>query len=137
MIKPILQDVCYHEGRGPELQAVRYAFEGKRIQAVEYFNPDDEYVPTNIKHLHFVNTQVFMWTPEEVYNPLGIRDNWTKFQSVAVISLGKSPWLLSFSQQHLTRCGHFQIMFYDEYLDIICEDVVFGQGAYQSRGDFC
>ena len=50
----------------------------------------------------------------------------------AIISLGKSPWLLSFRQQHLAQCSHFQIMFYDEYLDIICETIVYGQGANAS-----
>ena len=136
MIKPILQDVCYHDGRGPTLEAVRYAFDGKRIQAVEYLNPDDA-ADSGIKHLQFIKPQVFMWTPEEVYSHESTWSNWAEFRPAAAISLGKSPWLLSFSQQHLTRCSHFQVMFYDEYLDIICEDVVFGQGAYLSADDFC
>jgi hypothetical protein len=31
---------------------------------------------------------------------------------------GKSEWLLSFNQQHLDRCSHYRIMFYDEFLDV-------------------
>ena len=137
MIEPILQDVCYHDGRGPELQAVHYAVHGRKIRAIEYFNPDDVYSPENIKHLRFIKPQVFMFTPEEVYRPQSEENYGAKFPPAAIISLGKSPWLLSFSQQHLTKCNHFQIMFYDEYLDIICEDIVFGQGTYQSPADFC
>lgn len=137
MIKPILQDACYHEGRGPELQAVRYACDGKRIRAVEYFNPDDRYTPDNIKHLHFVNPQVYMWTPDEVYSNLNNKDHWAEFRPAAIISLETSPWLLSFSPQHLAQCSHFQIMFYDEYLDIICESIVFGKGFYQPANEFC
>jgi hypothetical protein len=136
MIKPILQDVCYHEGRGPELQAVRYAFEGRIIRAVEFLNPDDA-ADNGIKHLEFIKPQVLMWTPEEVYNNLKNKGHWTEFRPAAVISLGKSPWLLSFSPQHLTRCSHFQIMFYDEYLDIICESIVFSAGLYHPADDIC
>ena len=132
MIEPILQQVCYHDGRGPELQAVRYANQGRSIQAVEYFNPDDVSTPQNIKHLHFIKPQVFMFTPEEVYNCQPGESYWAQFRPAAIISLGKSAWLDSFDQQHLTQCYHFQIMFYDQYLDIICEEIVSGQGVYQS-----
>jgi len=128
MIEPILQQVCYHEGRGPELQAVRYATQGKSIRAVEYFNPDN----IELKHLHFVKPQVYMFTPEEVYNSESGVDYWAKFRPAAIISLGKSAWLESFAQQHLARCSQFQIMFYDQYLDIICEEIIFGHGAFQS-----
>lgn len=128
MIKPLLQDVCYHEGRGPTLTAVRYANAGRSIRAVEYDNPDADRDET--KHLVFIKPQVHMWTPEEVYQNHVLEDYWAEFRPAAIVSLGRSPWLCSFSSQHLTRCSHYQIMFYDEYLDIICEDIVYRQGAY-------
>jgi hypothetical protein len=65
-----------------------------------------------------------MFTPEEVHNYARDGINWgAAIDHAAAINLGRSEWRLSFSQQHLDRCSHYRIMFYDEFLDVICEDV--------------
>jgi hypothetical protein len=41
----------------------------------------------------------------------------------AAVCLGRSPWLRSFNPHHLVICQHYRNMFYDEFLDMICERV--------------
>ena len=67
MIQPIGVEHFYHDGRGPELQRVRWASPGNHVlRAIEYFCPDDVYEEAHLRHVHFVRPQVFMFTPEEV-----------------------------------------------------------------------
>jgi len=73
-----------------------------------------------------------MFTPEEVENYAGSNVDWSKTGRSAIVSLGRSPWLLSFSPRHLEKCAHFKVMFYDEFLDVICWDVKVGSGLYQA-----
>jgi hypothetical protein len=121
-IKPILRESFYHDGRGPELKRVHYIGEGVILKAIDYFNPDDEYTPQNLKHLLFLRPQVFMFTPEEVYD-YGSEVKWGEYGNAAIVCLGKSKWLQSFSPLHLENCLHYQVMFYDEFLDVICEGI--------------
>lgn len=125
MIQAILTQEFYSDGRGPELQAVRYANEGRRLQAVEYFNPDEG----PLKHLRFEGVQVWMFTPDEVYD-YEMHLTSVVPDTAAAFCLGKSDWLQWFAPQHLTNCQHFQLVFYDEVLDVICERIVFGQGTF-------
>jgi hypothetical protein len=71
-IEPVLREWFHHDGRGPGLQKVHYSGRGATIEAIDYFNPNDEYTPENLKHLAFIRPQVFMFTPEEVYNPFSV-----------------------------------------------------------------
>lgn len=41
-----------------------------------------------------------------------------------------SEWLKSFRSRHLTGYSHFLIRFYDEVLEVVCKDVVFGQTPF-------
>ena len=72
-----------------------------------------------------------MFTPEEVipYGSSRVAD-FGAHRPAAAFDLGHSEWLLSFSPQHLSRCHHFQLLFYDELLDVICEGLDFRSGAY-------
>lgn len=121
-INPILRGYFYHDGRGPELQKVHYVGKGAVLKAIDYFNPDYDGTPENLKHLLFLRPQVFMFTPEEVYN-FGEGINWGEYNNAAIACLGKSKWLESFSPRYLEKCLHFQVMFYDEFLDVICEGI--------------
>jgi len=121
-ITPILRESFYHDGRGAELQKVHYAGQGVVLKAIDYFNSDDEHQPESLRHLLFLRTQVFMFTPEEVYN-YGSGTNWSEYENAAIVCLGKSKWLKSFSPQHLENCLHYQVMFYDKFLDVICEGI--------------
>ena len=65
----------------------------------------------------------------------GLRDEvrWgALINQAAIVNFGKSEWLLSFSQQHLARCKHYRLMFYDGYLDVICENITAENGPYHS-----
>ena len=46
----------------------------------------------------------------------------------AIFEVIDSEWLKSYNPRHLRKCKHYQIMFYDEIYDIICEDIIAGKG---------
>lgn len=132
IIQPGGVECFYHEGRGPVLQRICWGSRGARaLRAIEYFCPDDVYDEAHLRHVHFVRPQAFMFTPEEVipYGSSRVADG-SNHRPAAAFDLGRSEWLLSFSQRHLSRCRHFQLLFYDELLDVICEGLEFGSGPY-------
>jgi hypothetical protein len=118
----------FHDGRGPELIAVHLASKSSHLLAVDFKNPDS----SQVMHLKFLRAQAYMFTPEEVENYATTVVDWGKTGNGALVSLGRSTWLKSFNPRHLERCEHIRIMFYDEYLDVLCEDVVVGSGSYGS-----
>ena len=100
-------------------------YAGSRLRALEYLNPSE----TDVRHLFFNGTQVSLFTPDEVYNYGRDEINWgPAIDQAAAVNLGKSEWLLGFAQEHLDRCSHYRIMFYDYFLDVICENVAAGKG---------
>lgn len=129
-MRPILQDHFYHDGRGPVLMKVHSRGAGRIIVAVDYFLDDDPYTPENLRHLLFVKPQVFMFTPEEVESYAPEFNPWERNERFAAVDFGKSSWLLRFSQRHLGKCSHYRCMFYDEFLDVICEDIKAERGGY-------
>jgi hypothetical protein len=52
-MKAIHADSFYSEGRGPELQRVRWSRRGTQLRAIEYYNPDDIHDDASLKHLRF------------------------------------------------------------------------------------
>ncbi len=70
-----------------------------------------------------------MITPEEVINYTQL-SYIAEHRPAAMFNLGKSNWLKSFSQLHLEKCNHYQLLFYDELLDVIAEGVEFGKGKF-------
>jgi hypothetical protein len=133
MYKPVLRDRIWAEGRGPELRRAHFGGIGLTLVALEYLNPDWSSV-ADIKHLIIHRAQVHQYTPHEVYNYARDEVRWgPSISQAAIVDLEKSDWLLTFSQQHLARCKHYRLMFYDEYLDIICENISAENGPYHSR----
>lgn len=128
--EPILKEFFYHEGRGPELQQVHFGLQGRVLKAIDYFNPDDVFAPESLKHLVFIRPQVFMFTPEEVYNYSSRSVSWGGPYSASIVVIHESVWLHSFNPQHLGKCHHYRVMFYDEFLDIICEGIEANSGGY-------
>ena len=113
----------FHDGRGPELLKVHLV--NAHLLAVDFRNPDTD----QVNHLRFVGAQVFMFTPDEVVAyPTAV--DWGTTGFGALVSLGRSDWLETFSPLHLTDCSHIQAMFYDQLLDVICKDVSVGHGAF-------
>ena len=122
---PILEKEFYHDGRGPELQKVRWGQNGVVLKGFEYYNPDDTYEEENLKHLKLIGIQVFSMTTEEVHANILANGK----TNAAIFEVKESKWLASFFPTHLSKCKHYQIMFYDEIYDIICEQVIAGTGT--------
>jgi hypothetical protein len=128
---PVHVDFFYHDGRGPELRCIHWAHDGRILVAADYSNHDD-YGERAARHIRFERVQVVQVTAEEViaYGALGAA--LTKHRPAAMFDLGKSAWLRSFSPRHLEHCRHFQLVFYDELLDVICERVTCHVGSFQA-----
>jgi len=116
----------FQDGRGPTLEAVHFLPGSYALKAIDFVPPDD----SPMKHMVFVHPQVFMFSPEEVADYPSSMVPWGKLNHAALASLGKSDWYNSFAQTHLSKCEHFCAMFYDEYLDVICEDIIIREGGY-------
>jgi hypothetical protein len=115
----------FHDGRGPELFKVHLASGSAHLLAIDFRSPDSNAT----KHLKFMGAQAFMFTPDEVVAyPAPV--DWGRTERGALISLGQSDWLKSFSPVHLNGCAHIQAMFYDVLLDVICKDVAVGLGGF-------
>ena len=122
--KPLLEAEFYHDGRGPELQSVAWLNTGVIPAGFEYFNPDDAYEEDNIKHILLNGVQAYAMASEEVHgNILASGDS-----NAAILEVVDSEWLKSLSPIHLDKCKHYQLMFYDEIYDIVCESIVSGNG---------
>jgi hypothetical protein len=122
-MKPLYPDLFYHDGRGPELVGIGWSDKGLGLSHIDYYNPDDVYNEQSIKRVSFAGVQVYMLTPEEVIGDKQQSNEIYTFHPAALFDCGKSTWFKSFSQQHLEKCSHFQLMFYDQLLDVICSSV--------------
>ena len=130
-MKPILREAFWYDGRGPELKQVHLW--GSVLRAIDYENPERSTFDDNM-HLLFIGSQSFQFTPEEVYAYSDDID-WSATGNAAIIDLGKSEWLNSFDQRHMSNRHHYKIMFYDEILDLICEHIVPTKGLYSQTVD--
>lgn len=127
-IGPYLVDAFTKEGRGPVAEKVSWANNGATLRAIDFLNMDDE-----LQHIFFTGVQVFMFTPEEVINYATLSPLWSENRKAGIICLGKSEWLNSFSSRHLDQCSHYQVMFYDQLLDVICEDLEVRSGSFRPQ----
>ena len=132
MPKPINVELFHHDGRGPELQGVHWGSRGTKIDAIDYFNPDDAHTSENLKHVRFLASQVVEVTPEEVIGTDQLPTKLLGSNRAAMFDMGQSAWLLSFSQRHLEQCRHFKLLFYDELFDVICERVECRIGGFDA-----
>ena len=118
----------FHDGRGPELLSVHLAKESSHLLAIDFRAPDSG----QVRHLTFLLAQAYMFTPEEVENCAATSVDWGATDGGAIVSLGRSNWFNAFSPAHLSRCRHFRLMFHDEFLDVLCEDIDVADGSYAS-----
>jgi hypothetical protein len=133
MFEPVLRDWIWAEGRGPELRSAHFRGGRLSLAALDYLNPDYA-SEQEMRHLVIHRGQVHQYTPEEVYKSVREEGQWgPSINQAAVVNLGRSEWLLSFSQRHLGTCKHYRLMFYDEWLDIICENITAAAGPYVSQ----
>jgi hypothetical protein len=83
---------------------------------------DDGWV---IFHRH----QVVLAVPDEVHSYWHHELDSHQISSFAC-RIDESEWLTSFDQRHLSRCQHFVLDFRDYVLEVICEKLLFGSGAF-------
>lgn len=122
--RSILDSHFYHDGRGPELQRVIWRNNGVTLVGFEFYNPGDIYDEKNIKNIQLVKVEAYALASEKVHgNIMATRDS-----QAAILEVLDSDWIKTFQSRHLNKCKHFQIMFYDEIYDVICEDIVPGSG---------
>ena len=122
--RAILENVFYHDGRGPELQRVRWGNKGVVLRGFEYYNPDDEFTDINLKNIKILGIQVYSMTTEEVHSNILA----TGESRAAIFEVLNSDWLRTYHDSHLVNCKHYQIMFYDEIYDVVCEAIIPGTG---------
>lgn len=132
-MRVIAKSKFYHDGRGPELLQVHLSPRSAHLVAIDYSPPDWDGTGVGIRHLRFSKAQVYMFTPEEVENYSTSEVDWGATEKGALVSLGRTAWIGSFAQHHLVRCEHFRAMFYDDFLDVVCESVSALEGAYVSE----
>lgn len=119
MITIIEKEKFYHDGRGPELIKINYNDSGVVINSIDYRNPDSE----SLQNISFVKSQAFMITPEEEYDYNSVSE-YLKNDKGALFNLNKSEWYKSFTNRHSHNCNHYKMVFYDEIIDLLCEDVL-------------
>ena len=127
---PLNTDRVFHEGRGPELRRIHWDIDGRVILAIDYFNPTDTHDVASVKHVRFLQPQVVMVTPEEVVGGFG--PHIAEHRPAAMFDCGRDAWFQTFAPTHLDRSSHFQLLFYDEVVDVICEGVECVEGEYRS-----
>ena len=128
------------DGRGPEVHRFihdrdllatgtfpdRRPLPGK-IVGVEYFWFEDP----DVAWVIFQKMQVIQVVPEEVCSYWFMSDVSEEKNGVGIYVVEDSAWLRSFSQRHLASCRHFVLKFYDDIIEVIAEDLVFGRGAFR------
>ena len=120
----LLESESHHDGHGPELKRVVWAYEGKILQGFEYYNPEDTYEEDSIKHLVFVGVEAYSMAVEEVHGNIQA----TGESKASIFRIERSPWLKQYNPAHLDECSHYQINFYDEIYDVICKEIKAGNG---------
>ena len=82
----------------------------------------------------FYGLQVIQIAPEEVHSHWQVeiyyKDKEFDPKQTNVWEIEDSEWLASFSQRHLAGHRHFIIDFYDETVEVICKDLIFGKGKF-------
>jgi hypothetical protein len=139
-VLPYTSEFFGFDGRGPEIHRFIHdrdalkqgAFPERRpppggVIGVEYFwfeHPDMAWVI-------FKKRQVVQVVPEEVCSYWFTSHVTEQKKGVGIYTVEDSAWLRSFSQHHLSACRHFILMFYDDIIEVIAEDLLFGRGAFR------
>jgi len=79
----------------------------------------------------FFSLQVIQIVPEEVHSywRCGYADNSQKSTGVWIIN--DSEWLASFNPRHLENYNHYLFEFYDEIVEVIIKEPIFGKGTFK------
>jgi hypothetical protein len=124
----LLESEFHRDSRGPELQRVVWAFDGKILQGFDYYNPEDTYEEESIKHLELVGVEAYSMAVEEVHNNNLV----TRESKASVFRIESSLWLNQYNPDYLEGCSHYRIIFYDEIYDVICKEIKAGNGRFST-----
>ena len=78
----------------------------------------------------FHGLQVAQFVPEEVHSHWHFNMVGEDHESSGVWEIEDSEWIKTFSPIHLGKHKHFIIEFYDELVELICRDLIFGDGKF-------
>ncbi|NMO18606.1 hypothetical protein HPC49_12965 [Pyxidicoccus fallax] len=79
--------------------------------------------------VYFGGLQVIQVVPEEVHSYWHRELPREGFAGVGRIV--DSHWLASFNPRHLSACGHYVLEFYDELVEVIATELLWGRGPFQ------
>jgi len=128
-IEPILENEFYHDGRGPCLKKVVWKRKNKTVAGFLYFNPDAENSnDDSIKHIKCINARAHKFTEIDMHENIVA----TSKSKAAIFELIDSTWAKIFNIRNGSNYKHYQIMFYDEVYDVICEQIIAGKGRFRS-----
>lgn len=78
----------------------------------------------------FHGLQVIQIVPDEVNSGWYLPNETMESPRTNVWRIEESVWKKSFDLRHLAQHGHFIIEFYDEIVELICRELLFGQGSF-------
>lgn len=78
----------------------------------------------------FEGLQVYQNVPEEVHSYWHIDCETDRVARTGVWRVNHSEWLGGFDQRHLATSKHFILEFYDELVEVIADELVFGTGEF-------
>lgn len=82
---------------------------------------------------HFVifhGLQVFQSVPHEVHSYWHC-EGYSGGPHVGVFQIEASEWLASFDRRHLAHHSHFVLEWYDDIVEVICRELIFGEGDFE------
>ena len=123
-IYSLLESRFHNNGRGPELQRVVWAYDGKILLGFEYYNPEDSYTEESIKHLELIDVEAYSMAVEEVHGNILVN----RESKASIIKIENSRWLKQYNPACIGGRNHYQIIFYDEVYDVICREIRAGSG---------
>ena len=78
----------------------------------------------------FYGQQVIQIVPDEVNSGWYLPDD-AATRASNVWQIHESVWLKSFDQRHLAKHKHFVVEFYEEIVEVICRELLFGNDGFE------
>jgi hypothetical protein len=98
------------------------------IDGAQYLFESDE--SANESWVIFHRLQVLHIVPEEVHSYWHRDLAGDDYKNTGVWEVEDSEWRKSFNPRHLENQKHFIIEFYDELIELICGELIFGSGKF-------
>lgn len=126
---PVKTDYFFDDGRGPILKHWLYDTDFVLPNSPEKATRPNIILGADYGHwVVFHRMQVIQIVPEEVYGYKYLDHTQEKGNGAWLVE--DSNWLKSFHPRHLANAKHFILIFYDEIVEVICNDLIFGEGPF-------